>query len=129
MRTAIGDITGKTIRSVIVSEYNEKGPRTQVFLVFNDDSYYELYGDFRGAGGVDQGDEGRVIAYARQSQGKISRYSSSVPPQGPGAGQEQEEKKPDLAVITHALLEFANTIPSSDLLPTIVPEGRGYRYA
>lgn len=58
MKDAIRRIVGRTIKGVVVKESDPRLghlPKTQVFLIFADDSYYELYGEIRGAGGVDTG--------------------------------------------------------------------------
>jgi len=54
MTGAISHILGKTISGVIVKEGDET-PRGQVFLLFADGTYYELYSDARiqGTKGVD----------------------------------------------------------------------------
>jgi hypothetical protein len=67
------DIIGKTIQSVIISDYNRAGPITQVFLLFADGTSLELFGDFQ-AGRVEVSDKARIIAYAQKSQGKITEY-------------------------------------------------------
>ncbi|MGE0594655.1 MAG: hypothetical protein AB7G23_08975 [Vicinamibacterales bacterium] len=57
MKDAIRDIVGKSIAGVVVKE-SDRPPRRQVFLVFSDGTYYELYsgsGDIKGAGGIDTG--------------------------------------------------------------------------
>jgi hypothetical protein len=43
---AMSHIVGKTISGVIVKEGDET-PRSQVFLLFTDGTYYELYSDSR----------------------------------------------------------------------------------
>jgi hypothetical protein len=57
MKSAICKIVGKTIAAVVVKEA-DRAPQTQVFLVFDDDTYFEIYsieGDINCAGGVDIG--------------------------------------------------------------------------
>ncbi len=56
-KAAVEDIIGKTIKHVVVKE-GERQPRSQVFLVFTDGSYYEFYsgtGQIVGAGGLRDG--------------------------------------------------------------------------
>ena len=51
MNTAIRDIVGKQIERVVKEA--DRSPTSQVFLVFNDGTYYELYccdGVIKGAG-------------------------------------------------------------------------------
>jgi len=55
---SLKEILGKSVKGVIVKE-NIKGqyPRMSLFLVFSDDTYYEIYSDgsLDFAGGIDQG--------------------------------------------------------------------------
>lgn len=57
VKTAILEIVGKKIARVVVKEA-DRSPKSQVFLVFTDGTYYELYccdSDIRGAGGLQTG--------------------------------------------------------------------------
>lgn len=57
MKGAIRGIIGKEIEHVLVKA-GPGSPRSQVFLVFTDGTYYELYccdDEIRGAGGLDPG--------------------------------------------------------------------------
>jgi hypothetical protein len=67
MKDAIKEVVGKTVKGVIVTE-GEKGPHSQVFLVFSDNTYYELYTSnsmtISGAGGIDKGGMQAARAYA-----------------------------------------------------------------
>lgn len=66
MKEEIKDIVGKTIKGVVVRE-SDKAPQSQVFLVFTDGTYYELYtsGSFTisGASGCYSGDMQDVLDY------------------------------------------------------------------
>lgn len=63
MKDEIRQILGKTISGVIVKK-REEHPRSQVFLVFSDGTYYELHGDhISGTGGVDRGGRDAVLRY------------------------------------------------------------------
>jgi hypothetical protein len=63
MKDGFKEILGKTIESVIVSD-NARPPLNQVFLVFTDGSYYEIYGEnFTGASGVSPGNSDNVNDY------------------------------------------------------------------
>jgi hypothetical protein len=70
MKSYIEEIVGKTIAGVIVTE-GEREPRQQVFLVFTDDTHFELYGQYfafgkhRYPGGMDH-----IIKYAKGSGAK-----------------------------------------------------------
>jgi hypothetical protein len=64
-KAAVADIIGKTIKHVVVKE-GERQPRSQVFLVFTDGSYYEFYSataEIVGAGGLDVGGIEAVRGY------------------------------------------------------------------
>jgi hypothetical protein len=64
-KAAVADIIGKTIKHVVVKE-GDRQPRSQVFLVFTDGSYYEFYSataPIVGAGGLDVGGIEAVRAY------------------------------------------------------------------
>lgn len=55
MKDGLRQIVGKTISSVIVAK-NHKSPENQVFLIFEDGSYFEFWGpEFSCAGGVEPG--------------------------------------------------------------------------
>ena len=63
----IYQIVGKTIERVIVKTHRaaDVRPSVQVFLIFTDHTYYELYGErYIGfTGGVDRGGRDQVIRY------------------------------------------------------------------
>jgi hypothetical protein len=72
MTTIPRRILGKTITGVIVCEENQAGPRQQIFLLFDDDTAYEIYGnDVHGAGGLDQRNAAAALTYARSFQGRV----------------------------------------------------------
>jgi hypothetical protein len=75
VKTAFKEIVGKTIESVIISEDNTKGAQRQIFLVFTDGTYYEIYGNLNGAGGLDSGGEAAALRYAQRGFGRINIYS------------------------------------------------------
>ena len=66
MKDEIKLIIGKKIGAVVISERNHNGPRSQVFLVFDDATTYELYGDVRGSGGLDRGGTKWAVNYAAE---------------------------------------------------------------
>jgi len=58
MKTAVKSIIGKTISGVLVKESPDPTPpASQVFLVFDDGTYYEFFSNSKicGAGGIDEG--------------------------------------------------------------------------
>lgn len=57
MKDAIKDIVGKRIKGVVV-KYGKESPTSQVFLIFTDDTHYELWtpsDEIFGCGGIDKG--------------------------------------------------------------------------
>jgi len=74
MRRSVNEIIRKTIKAVVISEDNRIGPQNQVFLVFDDGTYFEFYGDIRCAGRVDAGSEECAINYARKAAGRITIF-------------------------------------------------------
>lgn len=65
MKDGIRDVVGKTISGVVVKEA-DRLPRTQIFLLFTDGTYFEIYsgsGDISGAGGIDVGGIDKVRQY------------------------------------------------------------------
>jgi len=76
MKDGIKAVVGKQISRVIVSENSEEGsPRTQIFLVFDDGTYYEIYGNnLHLTGGVVTGDESEALRTAGLGGGKVTEY-------------------------------------------------------
>jgi hypothetical protein len=74
MKGACEQRIGKTIRSVIISQYNAGSPRHQLFLIFDDDTSFEVFGEaFQGANAVDAGGEDRVLEYVGKFCGTIRK--------------------------------------------------------
>ena len=68
MRDAIEQIVGKTISGVVVKK-RDTFPRSQVFILFSDNTYYELYGEvIKGAGGIDRGGLEAVLKYMPEAE-------------------------------------------------------------
>ena len=63
MKSGVQEIVGRRIAGVIVKEAIER-PQSQVFLLFDDGTYYEFYGyePILGTGGVDRGGCAEVLA-------------------------------------------------------------------
>ena len=79
---ALNCVVGKTINGVIINEnrYGES-PAVQVFLLFDDNTHYELYGEIMGASGRDHGGHDAVMAYFQSRKGRVTTYlSRSGPP-------------------------------------------------
>lgn len=63
MRGNFEKLLGKTIKGVIIKQDNGS-PQNQIFILFTDDTYFEIYGDdMRGARGLDVGGEEAIRAY------------------------------------------------------------------
>ena len=64
LKDVLPQLLGKQICGAVVKE-GDRMPRMQVFLVFDDDTYYEMYTDSTmfGTGGVDDGDIEHVRRY------------------------------------------------------------------
>jgi hypothetical protein len=64
LKEALPQLLGKRICGAVVKE-GDRMPRMQVFLIFDDDTYYEMYTDSSifGTGGVDKGDIEHVRQY------------------------------------------------------------------
>ena len=76
MRDEIRQIIGKTISGVIVKK-SDRYPTSQVFLLFSDDTYYELYGDhIKGSGGVDRGGRGAVLRYLPEHKVEFEAHAA-----------------------------------------------------
>lgn len=77
MKDGIKQILGKTVSSVIIAENARRSPKSQVFLVFSDGTYFEMWGDSVAcAGGIDKGGPETAIAYAESIGAHVTaRYS------------------------------------------------------
>ena len=64
MKDGIKEIVGKRISAVVVARKKTGPPPAQVFLVFDDNTHFEIYGSFTGAGGLDKGGVNKAIDYA-----------------------------------------------------------------
>ncbi|MCZ7571513.1 MAG: hypothetical protein M5U01_23445 [Ardenticatenaceae bacterium] len=74
MNPGLGKIVGKTIESVVVSEHNAGGPPTQVFLVFDDGTAYELYGNIHATSHLETRGEGALLRYATLFGGWLTQF-------------------------------------------------------
>ncbi|WP_460758025.1 hypothetical protein [Lysobacter fragariae] len=65
-------IVGKQISAVVVAA-NDRDPRTQLFLVFSDGTYFEIWGNtFTGAGALDRGGTPEVLQYVTTCGGRVT---------------------------------------------------------
>jgi hypothetical protein len=61
------EVIGKTIRSIIFRSGRDVNPETQLFLVFEDDTYFEFYGQDMGfVRSLSEGDTTKATDYARK---------------------------------------------------------------
>ncbi|MDX1610591.1 MAG: hypothetical protein R3225_10760 [Halofilum sp. (in: g-proteobacteria)] len=76
---AFEKIVGRTIETVIYKQ-NPQHPRQQVFLLFTDGTYFEIFGGeegpIRGADRVERGDA-ELVEYLGQKGQKIRRFPGS----------------------------------------------------
>ena len=83
MKDGIKQIIGKTIKGVVVKKWN-RPPWSQVFLLFSDHTYYELYAagqpgsEISGAGGVDRGGMREVKDYMPEAKIIFEAYDENI---------------------------------------------------
>jgi hypothetical protein len=64
-KETLQDVIGKTIRSIVFRSGRHVHPETQLFLVFEDDTYLEFYGQQIDFGrSLSVGDAARALNYA-----------------------------------------------------------------
>lgn len=74
MKSYIEQIVGKTIAGVVVREA-ENEPRRQVFLVFTDDTHFELYGKYIAFGKhVHPGGMEQIVKHAKLGAKEIAVF-------------------------------------------------------
>lgn len=74
VKSQIQGIIGKKISGVVVAE-NPRPPHSQVFLVFDDGTHYEFYGQVNSASGLDRGGMEEAERYAKKCGGDVVRYT------------------------------------------------------
>jgi hypothetical protein len=76
MKSYIEQIVGKTIAGVVVRDAHSE-PKRQVFLVFTDDTHFELYGDYFAFGKhVYPGGMAHVIKVAELGAKEVAVYNA-----------------------------------------------------
>ncbi len=70
MKREIELIVGKTIGAVVIADRSDQLQSSQVLLVFDDATTYELYGQIEGGGGLDGGGTKWAVNYAKKFKGK-----------------------------------------------------------
>jgi hypothetical protein len=79
-KDALQNVIGKTIRSVVFRSGRNVNPEVQLFLVFEDGTYFELYGqeiDF--ARTLSKGNATEAINYASKFSSELFVVSGSDP--------------------------------------------------
>ena len=73
MKDGIKQIVGKTITSIVVGKNDRSSPHNQVFLIFDDGSSFEMWGEHIScAGGTDKGGVSEVVSYIERGGGAVS---------------------------------------------------------
>ena len=93
MKDGIKEIVGKTIAAVVVASNNRK-PYYQIFLVFDDETSFEIFGDaMTCASGLNPWGIDRVLRYAKVAMGaNVSHVYLGAGPSN--RGDNEEEGKP-----------------------------------
>ncbi len=74
----LSEIIGRRIIAVVTTE-NQRPPRYQVFLVFEDGMYYEFYGrEFTGCNGANPGGLEGALKAARRVGGEVTVYPEKL---------------------------------------------------
>jgi hypothetical protein len=71
-KESLKEVIGKTIRSVVFRSGYDSSPEAQLFLVFDDDTYFEFYGqEISCVRTLSDGDINNAIDYARKFSSKL----------------------------------------------------------
>lgn len=77
MKQAIRQIVGKRISGVIVKE-GRRRPRSHLFLLFDDGTYYEMHGNIRNARGLAYGGPEKARVYLSETMRiVVEEYSAA----------------------------------------------------
>jgi hypothetical protein len=82
MKEGVKEIVGKRVIGIVVAENKLRDPKNQLFLLFGDNSYFELYGaQFRGAGGLDDGGVNTITECVKEAGGvvKLTYFEQTKP--------------------------------------------------
>ena len=70
----LATLLGKRIKAVIAAKCRGSNPQQQLFLIFEDDNYVELFGDeFEVGSSLQPGGESAVMHYLRDLESEILR--------------------------------------------------------
>ena len=76
----LNKLIGRTIKAIVVSDLGRRAPEQCMLIVFEDDSYFELYGNDMdisrtlGDGGVKH-----AVEYAGGNKGYVTQYPEPSP--------------------------------------------------
>ncbi len=73
IKDGLGDCVARRISAIVVRR-DEIDPTESVFLVFDDGTYYELYGRISSASEVRTGDLEKVLEYAEILGGEVNWF-------------------------------------------------------
>lgn len=77
---SLKEVLGKTIRSIVFRSGMDASPETQLFLIFEDDTYFEFYGQEIGfVRCLSEGDSAKAVAYGRKFSSKVFVVNNAEP--------------------------------------------------
>ena len=97
IKDSLSQLVGKTIHSVVICQTADAEPKTQMFLVFKDDTSFEFWidqGQLSMASTVDEEDLEKVVSLATQREGTSVHVVESPLAR---IGKERIEREPDAA--------------------------------
>ena len=80
IKSQLAGIVGKTLAGVIAKS-SSRAPRSQIFLMFTDGTYYEIYAEngMSTAGGIDRGGRETVLRYMSDGTEVVLEAWSEAP--------------------------------------------------
>lgn len=80
MKEGIKGIVGKRIVGIVAKEAKMVGfqPVHSVFLLFDDGTYFELWGEIHGSGGIDTGGAEKVRSYLKDQMNIVLEHHKST---------------------------------------------------
>jgi hypothetical protein len=67
-------ILGKHIKSVLINERDDSMLRQQMFLIFDDGTYFEFYGHISAGPALASGGAEGALKYAQKSEGRLQTF-------------------------------------------------------
>jgi hypothetical protein len=81
-KNTLQEVIGKTIQAIVFRSGRDVNPESQLFLVFEDDTYLEFYGQEIGfVRSLSEGDTAKAIDYARKFSTEVlvvNRYVTEL---------------------------------------------------